>query len=154
MLGVRTDLECVSVANQRDDAPLARLVYVDPRRVHDMRRVRVGRGRLGGELRLGLEALDARGKRPGRRLVGRAGVNRDLGVGHRLMTEVEDAEAEPVLPLAEHLAGRRHHELVAGRDRGVDLLGGPPGRLRELGGARRRRGGTALVLVGAAAAGE
>ena len=68
------------------------------------------------------------------------GVDGDLGVGHLLAGDGEEAEAEAVLPRGEDHAGGRGDELVGGLRRGEELverlaLGGG-----EVGCRRRRLG--------------
>ena len=148
--------ELAVALHERDHAPLAGLVELHLGDVDGLCRVGIAGGVLGGERRLGLEALDPGRERALRLAVGPVGgVDRDLGVGELLAVDGEDAEAEPVASLGEDLTGRRDDEIVARRGVGDDLLerAAVDGRERR-GLGRRAARVVAAVVVAAAAGGE
>ena len=142
--------------HERDHAPLAGLVERHLGDVDGLRRVGVVGGVLGGEGRLGLEALDPGRERALRLAIGPGGgVDRDLGVGELVAVDGEDAEPEPVASLGEDLARRRDDEVVGRRGVGDDLLerAAVDGRKRRRLGRRAARV-VGAVVVAAAAGGE
>ena len=143
-----------SLLDHRQHPPLAGLIELQVGDVDGLRGVGIVGGVLRGERGLGLEALDPRRKRTLGLAVGTGrGVDRDLGVGDLLAVDGEDAEAEAVAALGQHLARRGDDEVVAWRRVGGELLERSALRRGKRGGLRCGRRGLVGGLVVAATAG-
>ena len=117
--------------------------------VGDVDDLRVGLGRgLRDELWLGRKAFDPGREGTERFAVGAVGgVDGDVGVRDLGATDVEQADAEPLVPGLEHGARGRRHDLLRGPDLGDEVVQGSL-RLGERGGRGRVDGRVARVLGG------